>query len=95
MGTFHDNLGELHGITVVVDTDGPNVYVGRCHEATDQVVVLHDVDQHADGADGKSKAEYLKQAAKWGVFAKHKHLVIDRAKAGVVSVVPLNQMPLE
>lgn len=95
MGTFHDNLGELHGITVVVDTNGPNVYVGRCHEATDDKVVLHDVDHHADGADGKTKADYLKQAAKWGVFAKHKHLVLDRAAEGVVSIVPLNQIAVD
>lgn len=91
MGTFHDNLGELHGITVVVDTNGPIVYVGRCHEANDTKVVLHDADEHTDGADGKSKADYLAQAAKWGVFAKHKHLVLDRA--GVTTVTPLGHMP--
>ena len=30
MGTFHDGLGELHGLTVVVDTRGPQIAIGRC-----------------------------------------------------------------
>ena len=32
MGTFHHDKHELHGITVVVDTEGPKVFVGRCDE---------------------------------------------------------------
>ena len=30
MGTFHQGKGDLHGITVVVDTTGRCVFVGRC-----------------------------------------------------------------
>jgi len=90
MGTFHDNLGELHGITVAVDTTGPRVYVGRCHEADDRKVILLDADEHNDGMDGLSKQDYLRRAAKWGVFAKHKHMVVDRAE--VASITPLNQV---
>ena len=33
MGTFHNDKSELHGITVVVDTKGPKVFVGRCDDA--------------------------------------------------------------
>lgn len=93
MGTFHQNLGDLHGITVAVDMTGPMVYVGRCHEANDQKVILHDVDEHHDGEDGKSKRDYLAQAAKWGVFKKHDHLVLPRSE--VASITPLNQIPAE
>ena len=39
MGTVHNNKGELHGMTVVVDTQGPQVYIGRCATMDDQVVI--------------------------------------------------------
>jgi hypothetical protein len=46
MGTFHSDKGELHGITVVVDTKDAVVYIGRCWEMNDQEIVLLDVDEH-------------------------------------------------
>ena len=39
MGTFHDGLGELHGITVVVDTKGTRIAIGRCHTVTESKVM--------------------------------------------------------
>ena len=76
MGTFHDNLGPLHGMTVVVDTNGPRVVIGRCHEVTEEKVILHDADIHEDGADGVSKAEYIARAAKVGTWVRHSHLSV-------------------
>ena len=84
MGTFHDDLGELHGITVVVDTPGPKVYIGRCHEMTPDGILLLDVDAHEDGADGRSKADYISRAAKVGVWSKHKRLVVPEAEIASV-----------
>lgn len=80
MGTFHQNKNELHGITVVVDTDGPEIYVGRCDDIVGGRVVLHDVDVHRDGEGGRSKEEYVRQAAQWGVFKKHDRLAVDQAR---------------
>ena len=76
MGTFHSNKHELHGITVVVETAGAETFVGRCDDIKDAAVILLDVDVHREG-EGPSKAEYLAQAAKWGVFKKHDRLVLD------------------
>jgi hypothetical protein len=76
MGTFHDNLGPLHGMTIVVDTNGPRVVVGRCHEITESKVILHDVDVHEDGLNGLSKQDYLKRAAEVGTWARHAHLTV-------------------
>jgi hypothetical protein len=76
MGTFHSDKGELHGITVVVQTTGPRVYVGRYDEETAAGIVLLDVDRHDDGEDGRSTAEYLDRAARFGVFKKHDRLVV-------------------
>jgi hypothetical protein len=80
MGTFHQDKHELHGITVVVDTDGPEIYVGRCDDMDDQCVILLDLDVHQDGEGGRSKEDYVKKAALYGVFKKHNRLVIERAR---------------
>ena len=90
MGTFHDGKHELHGITVVVDTTGPEVYVGRCDDMDDRVVILVDADVHRDGEDGKSKDEYLARAAQLGVWKKHDRLVIPRQ--AVASIRPLGEL---
>ena len=90
MGTFHQNLGALHGITVAVETTGDVVYVGRCHEANDTNVIMLDVDEHTEGEAGQTNAQYLAQAARWGVFKKHDHLVIPRAQ--VATIRPLGEL---
>ncbi|MHB1156089.1 MAG: hypothetical protein ACYC26_04540 [Phycisphaerales bacterium] len=89
MGTFHDNLGELHGLTIALQTRDGTVYVGRCHEVNEHVIVMHDADHHRDGEGGMNTAEYLKNAGRWGVFKKHDHLVLECTK--VAWIKPLNQ----
>lgn len=84
MGTFHQNKHELHGITVVVDTEGPELYVGRCDDILDDRVILNDVDVHREGEDETSREEYLERAAEWGVFKQHDRLVIDRSKVASI-----------
>lgn len=84
MGTFHQNRHELHGITVVVDTEGPEVYVGRCDDMDAERVILLDVDVHRDGDGGRSKDDYVKRAAQLGVWKKHDRLVLDRQRVTTV-----------
>jgi hypothetical protein len=84
MGTFHQGKSELHGITVVVDTDGPEIFVGRCDDMDERGVILHDVDVHRDGEGGRSKEDYVRRAAQLGVWKKHDALLIPRER--VVSV---------
>ncbi len=93
MGTFHDDMGELHGITVVVDTHGSMVYIGRCHEMDDERIVLLDLDEHEDGQDGDSKQEYIRRAARVGVRKKRNRLVIPWAR--VASVQRLGEISPE
>ena len=78
MGTFHDDLGELHGITVVVDTTGPQIYIGRCHEETEAGILLLDVDEHTDGDKGQSKDDFVQRAAKFGQWKKHDRVLVPR-----------------
>lgn len=80
MGTFHDDHGELHGITVVVETDSDQLYIGRCHEENDRHVVLHDADLHEKSDDAPSRKEYLEKAIRFGVWAKLPTVVISRSE---------------
>jgi len=84
MGTFHDDLGELHGMTVVVDTPGTKVYIGRCHEMTDEQVILEDADEHDEAPSGPTKTEYIQKAAKVGVWSKHRRLVVPMSEVASV-----------
>jgi hypothetical protein len=78
--TFHHDRAELHGITVVVDTDGPEVYVGRCDDIDGEQVILLDADGHRDGEGGRSKDDYVRRAARFGVWRKHDRLVVPRGR---------------
>ena len=84
MGTFHQNKSELHGITVVVDTAGAEIYIGRCDDMDDEKVILNDVDVHRDGDNGRSKEEYVQKAAQFGTWKKHDQLVLDRTQVTTV-----------
>ena len=78
MGTFHQGKSELHGITVVVDTPGAEIYVGRCDDEDERGILLNDADVHVDGTGGRSKEQYLQRAAQVGVFARHPRLFVPR-----------------
>ena len=84
MGTFHQGKSALHGITVVVDTTGPEIFVGRCDDEDERGIFLHDVDVHRDGESGRSKEEYVRRAARLGVWKKHDHLLIPRDRIASV-----------
>ena len=84
MGTFHHDKGELHRITVVVDTKGPRLFVGRCDEMDEERIILLDADVHEEEAGGTSKEEYLKKAAQFGVWKKHDRIEIPRGEVASV-----------
>ncbi len=88
--TFHDNAHELHGVTVVVDSCGLNAYIGRCHEVTDDEVVLLDADDLASTSRDMSKQAWIKRAARIGVFGRQPVLRVPRTK--VASITPLGQI---
>ncbi|HEV2846050.1 MAG TPA: hypothetical protein VG477_14445 [Thermoanaerobaculia bacterium] len=90
MGTFHQGKSELHGITVVVDTTGPEIFVGRCDDMDDRGILLNDVDMHRDGEGGRSKEEYVRRAAQLGVWKKYDRMAISSDK--IVSVRRLGEV---
>jgi hypothetical protein len=72
---FHPGHAELHGITVIVETNGPLTYVGRYDSQDERGVHMLDVGVH-DEAAGSSREEYLKKSLKFGIRTEHKHLVV-------------------
>lgn len=88
--TFHPDRGDLHGITVIVDTDGPEIFVGRCDQVVPEGVILNDADVHRDGDEGRSKADYLQRAAQVGIWKKHDRVVVPAAS--VVSIRRLAEL---
>lgn len=84
MGTFHDDKHELHGITVVVDTGGEEIFVGRCDDMDDDRVILLDADVHREGEGGASKEEWVRKASQFGVWPRHRRLVLPREQVASV-----------
>ena len=84
MGTFHQGKSELHGITVVVDTTGPEIFVGRCDDEDERGIFLHDADVHREGENGRSKEEYVRRAAQLGVWKKYDRLLVPRDRIASV-----------
>ena len=79
MGTFHHDKNELHGITVVVETTGAEVFVGRCDDIVAQGVILRDADVHREGdpaSAGKSRAEFLDLARRFGAWPNLKRILV-------------------
>lgn len=87
MGTFHQDRGDLHGITVVVETSGDVVYIGRCDIMDERQIVLQDVDVHGtgEGQPERSKEDFIREAAQKGVWARHKRITLPMDSVTSVS----------
>ena len=95
MGTFHNDKGELHGITVVVDLHDDRLYVGRCDTITPEGVILLDVALHdasKPGKDGQpvSKEAYLQKAAKFGTWKDFDRILVPTDE--VASITRLGEL---
>ena len=87
---FHPGHSELHGITVVLETNGSLTYVGRYDSEDERGVHMLDVGVHDAAAGGGSKEEYVRRSAKFGIRSDHKHLVVPAAQ--VVRITRLGAM---
>ena len=76
MGTFHDNLGEWHGHTVVLETTDGRTVIGRCHEARPEAVDLVGADIYTDGRNGQSREQYFEHVRAYGYWEQHPRLRI-------------------
>ena len=90
MGTFHQHKHELHGITVVVDTEGPELYVGRCDDIDERGIILHDAATHRVGDNGQDKQQFLQRIAQVGFWKQHDQLLVPADR--IASVRPLGDL---
>jgi hypothetical protein len=82
---FHPGHAELHGITVVVETNGSLTYVGRYDSEDERGVLMLDVGVHDAAADGGSKEEYIRRSARFGIRSEHKRLVVPATEVARIT----------
>jgi hypothetical protein len=73
---FHPGHHELHGITVVLETNGRETFVGRFDSEDDRGVLMLDVGV-CDGVES-TKEEYIRRSLKYGVRADRKQVVVPK-----------------
>ncbi len=88
MGTFHQGKSLLHGITVVVETLGGDLYVGRCDDEDERAVILLDADMHRP-TDEVTREDYLERAARFGVWNRLPS--VELARSEVTSIQRLGE----
>lgn len=76
--TFHHDRSPLHGITVVVETAGGELWVGRCDDEDEERVILLDADVHRDGEGDVSRDDWLAKVDRFGVWPNHRRVVLPR-----------------
>jgi hypothetical protein len=86
MRTFagHASKHSLHGITVVVETEGPELWVGRCDDIDETGVHLKDADRHHAGESAVTREAFLARALQVGVWPNHRQITVP---AGIVRAV--------
>lgn len=83
----HRDHHELHGITIAVDTHGPEIYVGRCHDMDQDRIYLVSVDVHTAGGDAGGKRAWLERVAKFGHWQRHDRLVVERSRVAWIETL--------
>ncbi|HSM51776.1 MAG TPA: hypothetical protein VLA75_10265 [Thermoanaerobaculia bacterium] len=87
MGTFHRGKGPLHGRTVVVDTYGPELYIGRCDDVVEAGVLLQDADLHRDDTGGPGKEAFLARAARVGHWPRIGEVLVPSERVASVRLL--------
>ena len=87
---FHPGHHELHGITVVVHTAEPRVFVGRFDRQDESGVHLIGVSAH--DSTQTTEAEFLSRTIKFGVRVDRPHLVIPADL--VRQIIPLGSLQI-
>ena len=78
--TFHRDRSELHGITVVVETEAGELWIGRCDDEDGERVILLDADVHREAESDTPRAAWREKADRFGVWPRHPRVVIPRGR---------------
>lgn len=82
--TFHHDRSALHGITVVVETDGGETWIGRCDDEDGERVILLDADVHDAGTSDLPREAWMEKADRFGVWPRHRRVVIPRPRVSTL-----------
>ncbi len=80
----------MHGITVVVETSGPETYVGRFDRRDEGAAYLKDAGVHRSGEGAEDWADYLERAVKFGIKVEHRQ--VDVPTGNITRIVPLSEV---
>jgi hypothetical protein len=80
----HEHKHALHGITVVVETDGDELWIGRCDDVVDDGVILKDADVHREGTSERPRTDWLERAKRFGVHPHHRRALVPSARVVAV-----------
>jgi hypothetical protein len=80
----HEHKHDLHGITVVVETDGDETWIGRCDDIVDAGVILRDADVFRAGESEGELAAWLERAAQVGVWPHHRRVLVPALRVAAV-----------
>ena len=89
---FHPGHHELHGITVVLEATGGEVYVGRFDSQDQHGVQMIGVSIYDPTTATHSKAEFLARTNKFGVRIDRPHMLIPNKV--VAEITPLSSLAL-
>ena len=92
MGTFHPDSHELHGITCVIETNGPRTFVGRVDTIDARGVVVLDADLHEEAPGQSTKAAWIEKSARIGHWPRHPRVVVP--VADVAAIRRLGDVPI-
>ena len=82
-----DDLSQFVGQDVVVDTDGPIIYIGTLERVSEEALVFSEVDVHYihDGLSSGTKEVYVMESKKFGVRSNRKATWVRLARVMSIS----------
>lgn len=81
---FHPGHDELHGITVVLFTEGPRTYVGRWDAVEGGMIALNQAAMHEADRSPKPRDEWLVDTRKYGVAVAFPRLTVPQKEVSRV-----------
>jgi len=90
---FHPDHDELHGITVVLFSNGPRTYIGRWDHRTDGYIRIVDATYHEEGRSDRARDRFLQDNKTYGVKVEYPFLTVPEAE--VTDVKPLREVQAE
>jgi hypothetical protein len=76
----------LHGLTVVIDTPGPLLYIGRYDSEDPERIILRDAEVRPVGPE-ESKESILARSARYGVFKTDDRIEVPRRNVAWVRLL--------